>query len=173
MGLTGAESLAEITGNKDLLNRLNILRDNATVICGTAEDEQRAKVNKSYVPRIGMIAPPMDYVTTGGTTVHSDEVDLLIKAFSKGKFHPSCLASGLYNLAATTLLSGTIPNIMANIPAGTKKMNVRIGHPEGVVVIAVTMNSDGSIESVGMERTARLIMRGEVFVPQSKETVCR
>jgi 2-methylaconitate cis-trans-isomerase PrpF len=43
---------------------------------------------------------------------------------------------------------------------------VRVGHPAGVVEVHVTLTEDGKdVAKVGMERTARRIMKGDLFTP--------
>jgi 2-methylaconitate cis-trans-isomerase PrpF len=86
------------------------------------------------------------------------------------KLHRTCPASGLYNLAALTLMEGTVPHRIAGFPAGIREKMVRIGHPEGVVEVKIKLTEDGAaVESVGMERTARRIMKGELFIPGQSE----
>ena len=60
----------------------------------------------------------------------------------------------------------TVANALAGFPPGIREQMVRIGHPEGVVEVKVRLSADGTqVESVGMERTARRIMKGELFIP--------
>ena len=63
-------------------------------------------------------------------------------------------------------MEGTVANALAGFPPGIREQMVRIGHPEGVVEVKVRLSADGTqVESVGMERTARRIMKGELFIP--------
>jgi hypothetical protein len=166
LGLTGNEPSSVVAANQALLNELNLIRDKIAVVAGMAANEQDARQNKPNVPKIAMVAPAQDYVTTEGELIKKEEVDVLIKVVSMGKLHRTSPASGLYNLAAATLLPGTIPNQIAGFPQGVKEQMIRIGHPEGVVEVRVTLTEDGkSVEKVGMERTARRIMKGEIFTP--------
>ena len=166
VGLAGNESHKAVAANQAVIDELNLIRDKVAVISGMAKDEQDVRQNKPNVPKIAVIAPPQDYVTTGGETIRKEDVDILIKAVSMWKLHRTCPASGLYNLAAVALLEGTVPNRIAGFPSGCRERMVRIGHPEGIVEVKVRLTLDGSaVESVGMERTARRIMKGELFIP--------
>jgi 2-methylaconitate cis-trans-isomerase PrpF len=166
VGLTGTEPSGEVATNEELLDELNLIRDNTTVLAGMAKNAAEAKNNSPAVPKIAMVAPPKDYVTTTGEFIESREVDILVKVLSMGRLHRTSPASGLYNLAAATLLPGTIPNQISCIAKGVQEQVVRIGHPEGVVEVRVTLTADGTgLASVGMDRTARRIMKGELFVP--------
>ena len=167
VGLKGNESHKTVADNQSILDELNLIRDKMAVVAGMAQDEQDAHQNKPNVPKIAVIAPPQDYVTTGGEEIRKEDVDILVKAVSMWKLHRTCPASGLYNLASISLLEGTVANRLAGFAPGTKEKMVRIGHPEGIVEVKVQLNADGTgVESVGMERTARKIMKGELFIPE-------
>ncbi|SMC45316.1 PrpF domain-containing protein [Sporomusa malonica] len=166
VGLIGAESHKEVATNQAMLDELNLIRDKVAVLAGMAADEQDARQNKPNVPKIAVVAPAQDYVTTGGEHIKKEDVDILVKAVSMWKLHRTCPASGLYNLAAAALLPGTVPNQIAGFLPGVKERMVRIGHSEGIVEVLVTVAADGeSVSRVGMERTARRIMKGEIFIP--------
>lgn len=165
LGLAGKESHKEVASNQALLDELNLIRNKMAVKSGMVKDEAEAQ-QKPSIPKIAVIAPAQDYVTTGGEKIAKAEVDILIKALSIWKLHRTCPASGLYNLAAVCLMEGTVANALAGFPPGTREQMVRIGHPEGVVEVKVRLSADGAAaESVGMERTARRIMKGELFIP--------
>ena len=166
VGLSGAESHKDVATNQAVIDELNLIRDKMAVVAGMAKDEADARQNKPSVPKIAVIAPAQDYVTTTGETIRKTEVDILIKALSMWKLHRTSPASGLYNLAAVCLMEGTVANALAGFPPGIREQMVRIGHPEGVVEVKVRLSADGTqVESVGMERTARRIMKGELFIP--------
>jgi 2-methylaconitate cis-trans-isomerase PrpF len=170
LGLAGNESHRAVATEQTVIDELNLIRDKMAVISGMAKDERDARQNKPNVPKIAVVAPPQDYVTTGGETIGKGEVDILVKAVSLWKLHRTCPASGLYNLAATALMEGTLPNRIARFPAGLREKMVRVGHPEGIVEVKVKLTEDGAaVESVGMERTARRIMKGELFIPDRNE----
>ena len=166
VGLSGAESHKEVATNQAIMDELNLIRDKMAVIAGMAKTEQDARQNKPNVPKIAVISSAQDYVTTGGELIRKEDVDILVKVVSMGKLHRTSPASCLYNLAATTLLEGTIPNQVAGFQTGLKDRMVRIGHPEGIVEVRVTLTEDGQkVAKVGMERTARRIMKGEIYTP--------
>ncbi|MHC1761429.1 MAG: PrpF domain-containing protein [Negativicutes bacterium] len=166
VGLVGTEASSEVASNQVLLDELNLIRDNTAVLAGMAKSVEDAKNNSPAVPKISMVAPPQDYVTTTGEFIKSGDVDILVKVLSMGRLHRTSPASGLYNLAAATLLPGTIPNRISRIARGVKEQVIRIGHPEGVVEVRVTLTDDmNGVAGVGMDRTARRIMKGELFVP--------
>lgn len=167
VGLKGHEPSSAVAANQAIVDELNLIRDKMAVVAGMAADEEEARYKKPNVPKIAVISPAQDYITTGGEHIREDVVDILVKVISMGKLHRTSPASGLYNLAAASLLPGTIPNQVAGFPAGIRDRMVRIGHPEGVVEVRATLTADGMrVEKVGMERTARRIMKGELFTPE-------
>ena len=166
VGLIGNEPISAVAANQALLDELNLIRDKMAVAAGMADSELDARQNKPNVPKIAVITPAQDYTTTGGELIKKEEVDILVKVVSMGKLHRTSPASCLYNLAAVSLLPGTVPHRIAGFPAGLKDRMIRIGHPEGVVEVRVTLTGDGkNVAKVGMERTARRIMKGELFTP--------
>ena len=168
VGLIGNESQRTVADNQTVLDELNLIRDKVAVVTGMAASEEEARYKKPNVPKIAVVSPAQDYVTTGGESISKDEVDVLVKVVSMGKLHRTSPASCLYNLAATSMLPGTIPNQIAGFPPGIKERMVRIGHPEGIVEVCVTLTNDGeNVSRVGMERTARRIMKGELFTPEA------
>ncbi|MFB4158980.1 PrpF domain-containing protein [Geomicrobium sp. JSM 1781026] len=157
-GLRGNESVAELANNHQLLRTIEGIRQLYSVRSGLTKTVEEAKQYQS-IPKVALLAPPMDYTTNNGERVSLDQVDVTARMVSMGMVHKTFAGSGLYNLAGTALLEGTLPSQII----GSKQGNsLRIGHPGGV--ISVTADTDGKeVEAVMMSRTARLIMRGELF----------
>jgi 4-oxalomesaconate tautomerase len=65
-------------------------------------------------------------------------------------------------------MPGSVANRYASVPPGTLK-TLSVEHPSGEFSVILTMNPENPTEVLraALLRTARLIMRGEVFVPQS------
>lgn len=166
LGLSGAEPASAVANDPELLARLNSIRDYSAAAAGMAADEKDAQENSPAVPKIAVVAKPQDYVTTSGKAIKKADVDILVKVLSMGKLHRTSPASGLYNLASAVLLPGTIPNRLAELPGNARERVVRIGHPDGVAEVRATLRSDAAgIDKVGMDRTARRIIKGELFIP--------
>lgn len=166
VGLQGTELAMDIAADLSLMDRLNSIRDGAAVVAGFAETPEEAKKHYPAVPKIAVVASPQDYTTTSGEKVKARDIDILAKMISMEKLHRTFAGSGLYNLAAALLLPGTIPNQLSNINYTEGKKIVRIGHPDGVAEVQVSLTEDKEdVLSVGLERTARQIMKGEIFIP--------
>lgn len=168
LGLIGTEKVSEISQNKQLMKQLNDIRDEAAVCIGFAKDRREARTLSSAIPKIAIVSQPKDYETTSRKRVNKDEIDILAKMISMGKVHRTFAGSGLYNLAVATLLQGTIPNDVTNLTYEGVGQTVRIGHPDGIAVVRVTLTQNKTdVKSVGLDRTARHIMKGELYIPNN------
>ncbi|WP_400164558.1 PrpF domain-containing protein [Brevibacillus sp. TJ4] len=169
LGITGSEPNSELSANEALVQELEMIRLQMAVaagMCGTVEEARQTP----SIPKIAIVAAPHDYVTSGGERVSGTEVDLVAKMVSMGKFHRTFAGSGLYCLAAAALLPGTIPHQHLSGDRMTVEKTVRIGHPEGIAEVRASLTDDGQdVRSVGMERTARRIIKGDLYVPAYRE----
>lgn len=166
LGISGTEPNSEISMNSNLMETLDSIRNQMTVAVGMAQTVAEAKAASPAVPKIAIVAEPQDYVTTSGKFIKKEEVDIVAKMVSMGLLHRTFAGSGLYNIAAATLLPGTIPNQLSSIKQGTREQLIRIGHPDGIVHVRVSLTEDGQdIAAVGLDRTARRIIKGDLFIP--------
>jgi 4-oxalomesaconate tautomerase len=65
-------------------------------------------------------------------------------------------------------MPGSVASRYASVPPGTPK-TISVEHPSGEFSVILAMNAANPTEvlNAALLRTARLIMRGEVFVPQA------
>jgi len=165
LGLQGGEPISRLQGDEALAQELECIRREAAVQAGIARSADTAP---AAVPKIAIIARPQDYRTSSGAMIRSRDVDIVARMMSMGKFHRTFAAGGMFCLAAALMLRGTIPHRLNSFPLQTGKGTVRIGHPEGAAEVSVTLAPDGTgIQSVGLDRTARRIMKGSLYVPVS------
>lgn len=165
-GLKGSEPNSKLSQDAELMSKLEFIRLKASVLSGMTETEKEAMQIPS-IPKIAMLSKPHDYTTSKGELIKAEDVDIVAKMVSMGKFHRTFAGSGLYNLAASALLPGTIANRYTSKRLVGQSVVFRIGHPEGVAVVRVALTEDGmDIESVGLDRTARLILKGLLYIPE-------
>ncbi|KAM5345458.1 hypothetical protein ACJ41O_011320 [Fusarium nematophilum] len=105
--------------------------------------------NVESVPKIVLLFP-----TSG-----SPEVDIRCLALSMGQAHKAVPLTLALCLGAASQLQGTIAS---DLIGGQPKETVTIGHPSGRVDIG-TVIRDGKIESAQLLRTARFLMKGDVY----------
>lgn len=92
--------------------------------------------------------------------------DISARIINPAKVHKAYAVSGGICLAAAAAIPGTLVHGM--IGARTSPMTVRIAHPAGVMKLAIryAQRPDGiALHSAEIERKARVIMRGNAFVP--------
>jgi 2-methylaconitate cis-trans-isomerase PrpF len=116
-----------------------------------------------------MVAPPAEYVTSQGATVGPGEMDLCGRLMSMQTAHRSYMVTGAICTGAAAGITGTLVEQATGLSNdGTALKTVRIGHPYGVMDVAVkseVVDGRSHIASVSVGRTARHILDGEVWVP--------
>lgn len=104
-----------------------------------------------------------EYVTPAGTPIKAEEIDITAKMLSMGKFQRTFAGSGLYCLAAASLLKDTKSNRLTRNKGCQQKQIIRIGHLEGVAEVNIGLTADDrDVSFVGLNRTARRIMKGDL-----------
>ncbi|KHQ53350.1 4-oxalomesaconate tautomerase [Mameliella alba] len=149
-GITGHETLDELDAMPDLFARMEAVRLEAGRRMGFGD------VSKSVTPKIGLLAAPQG------------EGHFCARYFMPWTTHPTLAVTGSQCLAACALAPGTVAEGLT-LPFADSPVTVRIEHPMGVMDVRVRYDRDGgfNFRSAGVTRTARLIARGEVLVPET------
>jgi 4-oxalomesaconate tautomerase len=148
-GLTGYETVEELDANRAFYARMEPIRLEAGKRMGMGD------VSKSVMPKFGLLAPPR----AGGA--------ISARYFMPWNCHPTMAVTGSQCLASCLLTPGTVAEGLGVLPQGVPAL-VLIEHPSGMIDVTVDYEKgpDGfSLHSAGLLRTARLLARGEVFVP--------
>lgn len=103
------------------------------------------------VPKVVVLLPPSARKTA--------QTDIQCFAMSMGQAHKAVPLTLSLCLGAASQLDGTIA---AELMGGEKKQVVRVGHPSGVVDVGTTVKN-GIIQQAKLLRTARVLMKGDVF----------
>jgi 4-oxalomesaconate tautomerase len=149
-GLTGHETVAELDANRAFYDRMEPIRIEAGKRMGMGD------VSGSVTPKFGLLAEPR----AGGTVA--------ARYFMPKNCHPTMAVTGSQCLASCVLAPGTVAEGLFTPPEGAPALVV-IEHPSGTIDVTVDYEngSDGfRLKSAGLLRTARLLARGEVFVPR-------
>lgn len=164
LGLTGTESPAELAAMPGTLDRLNAIRDQATVVMGLATDPETAARERPATPKIHVVGPPADHELHTGRRLSATETDLCARALSMGQPHHAYPGTSAVATAVAAALPGTVVHKSCHKSDG----QIRIGHAAGVMDVGAQTESGGGVwtaPAVTLTRTARRLMRGEAFVP--------
>jgi 2-methylaconitate cis-trans-isomerase PrpF len=149
-GLDGDETPAELDANREFYARMEPIRIEAGRRMGLGD------VSKSVMPKFGLLAAPR----AGGT--------IAARYFMPWNTHPSMAVTGSQCLASCALTPGTVAEGLT-APVEGQPAVVVIEHPSGRIEVTVDYAVEGNrfvLRSAGLLRTARLLARGEVFVPE-------
>ena len=149
IGLNGYEGRAEINGNTELLARIEKLRMEAGRRMGFGD------VSEKVIPKVGLLAPPRE----GGA--------IASRYLTPHTLHAAHAITGACCVSTACAVEGTVAYDLAQLPA-ENPCTVWIEHPSGKVDVRFEREGSGSSMNVrvGVVRTARPIMRGEVMVPE-------
>lgn len=166
IGMTGTELPEEINQNKEICELLEKIRGTACCRMGFAKDLPDATDNSLAVPKVGFFTVPKSYTDIAGSRVEAEEMDLSARVISVFKCHKACPLTSASAISVAAFLEGSIVwKTIGEPKAGTE--TVRIGHPSGVMTMCpeiVKELDEIQLPSVAVQRTARRIMDGTVYV---------
>lgn len=150
-GLTGHESREELDANRAFFDRMEALRQKASLLMGMGD------ATKSVVPKFGLLADPQG------------DGHLAARYFMPWTTHPTLAVTGAQCMASCALAEGTIADGLMDRPdAGP--FELQFEHPLGLISVLTDFErKDGAFvhRSSGLLRNARLLAKGDVFVPYS------
>ena len=164
IGLTGGEGPGLIDSRVEVMVNLEQIRAEAAVRMGLARDRREASESVQAVPKVVLVAPPLEYMDLKGEIIAADDCDIAARIISMGKTHRAFALTGAMCLAVAARIPGTVAHESARSGTG----DIRLGHPSGVQMVnAVVSNTPEGpkAEKVIVYRTARRLMEGMVCVP--------
>jgi 2-methylaconitate cis-trans-isomerase PrpF len=161
IGLSGTELPNDYSHEK--LIELEEIRSIAAEMCQFS-DKKSATVKSPAVPKMTLIAPPMDYVDLNGSERKASEMDLMIRMMSMQKPHQALAITGAICATAGAYLQETVLSEMVNI----KHEIFRLAHPAGIMETKVDFLA-GHIRAIKVVRTARIILEGYVYTKKNYE----
>ncbi|RSH90434.1 hypothetical protein EHS25_001039 [Saitozyma podzolica] len=168
LGLTGSETVGQLAA--EVTSTLLEIRARAAVRMGLAKSHDQA-VLVGGTPKIAIVGPPCDYVTSSGRNVAESEVDVWVRPFSMGRPHPSIQMTGAVCVGAASSIPGSMVNLIvraSQIAKGKMQRDaVVIGHASGKMATQgdaeVTPQGEVVVRSGSVYRTARRLMEGTVL----------
>lgn len=146
-GLTGYESVAELDENSELQHRLEQVRLAAGHLMGLGD------VTEASYPKMTLVAPAAD----GGA--------IATRSFIPHRVHQSIGVLAAVTVATAVVTEGTVAAAIGTSAKGQQR-TLGIEHPSGTFDTLVDLDANGAVVASGNTRTARLISRGDVYVPK-------
>lgn len=103
------------------------------------------------VPKLVMVFPPPP---------DSSDINIFARVLSMRQAHRAIPLTIALNLGVACQIPGTLPQLM--LKGFIDQGRVVVGHPSGKIEVGATMR-DGDVEAAILHRTARPLMRGEVY----------
>ena len=148
VGLTGDEDPAAIEADEAVLGRIEAIRLKAGPMMDLGD------VANKTVPKMSLLAPPAHGGAVGTRTLIPHRVHEAIGVF------------GAVSVATACLRPGSVAAGVAQVGAAVDgAWSLDVEHPTGSFTVTIELAEDGSVRRSALLRTARLLMRGEVFVP--------
>jgi 2-methylaconitate cis-trans-isomerase PrpF len=167
LNLVGTE-IEEIDQSQEIREKLEAVRSRAAVLIGLASSPAEASQNSQSVPKMALLSSPLQYETLDGTTIQSDQIDMVARVMSMGALHKALAVSCAVAAAGAAAVKGTIMESILN-PVRSEQGQYRLGHPGGIFEVKSQVQNDGIdyhyIEA-SFGRTARRLMEGYVLVPE-------
>jgi len=151
-GLSCCESMQELDGNPDLMEKLEAIRLVAGERMGLGD------VRKSVTPKFGLLAAA------------NAEGDAATRYFMPWNCHPTLAVTGSQCLSACLLASGTVGEGLLKHPqpVDATMTTLQLEHPMGMLQVKLNYREEGDeffVDSTHLTRTARLLATGHVYVP--------
>ncbi|RWU25538.1 4-oxalomesaconate tautomerase [Pseudomonas alkylphenolica] len=147
LGVRGDECPEQLDADSALKARLEAIRLQAGPRMNLGD------VRLRNVPKMCLIAPPQ----AGGA--------LSTRSFIPHRCHTSIGVFGAVSVAVACLIEGSVASGLAQVAEGEVKQ-LAVEHPTGEFTVALRVQQ-GQVTNCGLMRTARLLMAGEVCVPQA------
>lgn len=148
LGVTGYETVTELAENTELGRRVEQLRIVAAEAMGLGD------VTEASYPKMTLVAAPQH----GGA--------LATRSFIPHTVHESIGVLAAVTVATAVMLEGSVAAELG-VPGTGQQQTVGIEHPSGIFDALVDLDASGAVVASGNTRTARLISRGDIYVPGS------
>lgn len=165
LGLNGTELPEDVEKMPEVLALMEEVRSVVTEMIGMVSDRKLATIQSPSYPKIGYVTSPKEYVNPEGILIKEDEVDLVARLGATQKMHRAYMITGAVATGAASKVEGTVVNDVLSDRARNSD-TLLIGQPYGPMEVITNMK-DGEIEKESVYRTARKILDGKVFIPNS------
>lgn len=155
-GITGYETPAELEANSELTARLEEIRLDVGRLMNLGD------VTNKTVPKMSLLAP-----AKGGGFVST-------RTFIPRRVHESIGVLGAVSVATACMLKGSVAaqtgNADADHGSSGAGVEIEVEHPSGFFTVQMDVDTSSGrpvVTKSALLRTARMLMSGSIFVPQS------
>jgi 4-oxalomesaconate tautomerase len=151
VGLTGYETPGEIESNAQVREFVERIRLEAGPLMNLGD------VTNATVPKMSLLAPAQH----GGAVT--------TRTFIPHRVHEAIGVFGAVSVATACLVPGSIAFEVAGLETPTSRATLDIEHPSGYFSVTLDVTTDEGdviVNRAVLLRTARLLMRGDVFIPR-------
>lgn len=170
LDMVGTETPTEIEGNKELMDKIEAIRCVVAAKIGLVETPEEATTKSPYIPFFAIVSKPAEYTSfTTGQKVAASDVDMVSRLLFMLRMHKTYPGTGTVCTGAAARIPGTLVYDLLSDEAKKNSM-LRIGHPVGVINVDAEAEVNGDsieLKKASYERTARRILKGNVFVRKS------
>ncbi|WP_448564270.1 2-methylaconitate cis-trans isomerase PrpF [Thalassotalea ganghwensis] len=165
LGYQGTELQDAINNDENALARFEKIRAFGAVHMGLIADIKEAET-RQHTPKIAFVSSAKSFKTSSGKLVEQGHIDLNVRALSMGKLHHAMMGTAAVAIGTAATIPGTLVNLAAG---GQARNSVVFGHPSGTLKVGATTEQTErgwQVTKVSMSRSARILMEGNVRVPQ-------
>jgi 2-methylaconitate cis-trans-isomerase PrpF len=170
LGLAGTEG-PDHPRIAELADTIEGIRGTAAAMLGMVAHAGDARREVPSIPMLAFVSEAAGYIPFGGgPSIEATSIDFVSRLFYMQEMHKTYAGTGTVATGAAARIPGTVVNEVCRNGSQASGV-VRIGHPSGIIEIDVAVEARADLTPVlsqaAFKRTARRIMEGVVFVPES------
>ncbi len=161
---TGTELQVDINSDKKALAMFETIRAYGAIKMGLIDNIDHA-ANRQHTPKVAFVGKSQSYTSSSGKAINEDDIDLNVRALSMGLLHHAMMGTAAVAIGTAATIPGTLVNLAAG---GGERKAVVFGHPSGTLKVgaeAAQNKGDWTVNRVVMSRSARILMKGSVYIP--------
>lgn len=165
LGYTGCELQDDINNDAVALEKFELIRAYGALNIGLINSIDEAQA-RQHTPKIAIVSEASSYLSSSGKQIDASDIDINVRALSMGKLHHAMMGTAAVAIGTAAAIEGTLVNLAAGAIA---REEVCFGHPSGTLTVgakAIKTNNQWQVAKVSMSRSARILMEGNVRVPQ-------
>ena len=151
-GISGYETPAELEANQPLRDQVEAIR------LAVGERMNLGDVTNKTVPKMSLLSKAQN----GGL--------INTRTFIPHRAHDAIGVLGAVSVATACMLKGSVAAQIAGLNEIADSLEIEVEHPTGFFTVQMEVDQSGDqikITKSAQLRTARLLMRGDIFVPKS------